>query len=263
MTASKGKKHMSEQAIAANQQNAQKSTGPKTPEGKEKSKYNAFKFGLYCSDPLIPGESREEYQAFHESMFHTLGPQNPLQWFYFDQITSQMWTLQRLVGTEANIEVYAAFQEDHTGQLDKVTKIQLRKLNVLNKLLTQLRATRDRGFIASQLDALLTLAQAPRVEAPETDSPQEEAYQVLTQILPSDPESAVMEVDYVVDGITVAPGRFLKNPHDFKTSGFAKQVDHMLGLLEMPNPTVFDIVRTRLRNLPRNITPQGPQANAS
>jgi len=61
---------VSDQKIAANRANAEKSTGPRTPEGKERSRINAFK---YCSIRLlgaaefktvrmIPGEAEKLYQ---------------------------------------------------------------------------------------------------------------------------------------------------------------------------------------------------------
>jgi hypothetical protein len=41
---------------AANRRNAQKSTGPKTPEGKAAVRLNAMKHGLLSKDVLLPGE---------------------------------------------------------------------------------------------------------------------------------------------------------------------------------------------------------------
>jgi hypothetical protein len=45
-----------EAQIKANQQNAQKSTGPRTAEGKAAVSRNAVKHGLFASDPVILGE---------------------------------------------------------------------------------------------------------------------------------------------------------------------------------------------------------------
>jgi hypothetical protein len=44
----------SEARVKANQQNALKSTGPKTPEGKEHSRANAYKHGLTGSGTVLP-----------------------------------------------------------------------------------------------------------------------------------------------------------------------------------------------------------------
>jgi hypothetical protein len=42
----------------ANRRNAQKSTGPKTPEGKDAVRLNALKHGLLCREVLLPGEDK-------------------------------------------------------------------------------------------------------------------------------------------------------------------------------------------------------------
>lgn len=42
-----GNKMMSPAQVAANRRNAQKSTGPKTPEGRAVSKMNALKHGIF------------------------------------------------------------------------------------------------------------------------------------------------------------------------------------------------------------------------
>ncbi|MGA2738055.1 MAG: hypothetical protein ABSG65_11470 [Bryobacteraceae bacterium] len=46
----------------ANQQNAQQSTGPKTPEGKAAVPLNALKYGLRARDLLLPRDDPEEWQ---------------------------------------------------------------------------------------------------------------------------------------------------------------------------------------------------------
>jgi hypothetical protein len=53
---------MSTQAqIKANRQNAQKSTGPKTDEGKAAASQNAVKHGLFA-ESVIKGENEAEYE---------------------------------------------------------------------------------------------------------------------------------------------------------------------------------------------------------
>jgi hypothetical protein len=49
--------------IAANQQNSQKSTGPKSPEGKAKSCLNHLSHGLTSSATIVPGEDPEEFKS--------------------------------------------------------------------------------------------------------------------------------------------------------------------------------------------------------
>ena len=44
----------------ANQKNARKSTGPKTPAGKARVSQNALTHGIYAAIPLLPGEDQDK-----------------------------------------------------------------------------------------------------------------------------------------------------------------------------------------------------------
>ena len=48
--------------IAANQANAQSSTGPKSEDGKNRSSLNALKTGLTGRTVLMPGDDAKAYQ---------------------------------------------------------------------------------------------------------------------------------------------------------------------------------------------------------
>src|SRR5277367_597468 len=62
-TTSSGEKQMSSAAqIAANQANAQLSSGPKTPEGKAKSSRNALKTGLTGRTIMLAKDQAEIYE---------------------------------------------------------------------------------------------------------------------------------------------------------------------------------------------------------
>jgi len=61
--------------IEANRRNARRSTGPKTPGGKDRSARNALKQGLRSSLAVIPGESPEDYEA--RRALHQRSPRIP------------------------------------------------------------------------------------------------------------------------------------------------------------------------------------------
>ena len=54
--------------IEANRLNAQKSTGPRTPEGKEKASRNAVKHGLLAGQMVIHGEDPREYDSYRAEL---------------------------------------------------------------------------------------------------------------------------------------------------------------------------------------------------
>ena len=47
----------------ANRSNAQKSTGPRTPEGKETASQNALKHGLFAREGAIRGEDEDDLRC--------------------------------------------------------------------------------------------------------------------------------------------------------------------------------------------------------
>ena len=56
--------------------NALKSTGPKTPQGKQASSLNASTHGAYARSIVLPGESVDDYEAMVEAHFHQYSPDN-------------------------------------------------------------------------------------------------------------------------------------------------------------------------------------------
>jgi hypothetical protein len=74
---------VSEARIAANQRNAALSTGPKTPQGKERSRVNALKHGL-CSSILVT-EDVFLVQQRATDFFNTLKPRNEFHCWLVDK----------------------------------------------------------------------------------------------------------------------------------------------------------------------------------
>jgi hypothetical protein len=76
--------NVSEAKLAANRSNAQKSTGPRTQEGKDRSRANALKHGL-CASACVP-EDIESFQRRSSEFFDTLKPQNEIHTWMVDQV---------------------------------------------------------------------------------------------------------------------------------------------------------------------------------
>ena len=77
-----------------------RSTGPRTPEGKARSSMNALKHGLAARTPLIPGEDEEEFKQFVWEVVEDLGPQGPVQAELAQRVAALMWKRRRLTGAE-------------------------------------------------------------------------------------------------------------------------------------------------------------------
>jgi hypothetical protein len=95
----------SQKQIAANQANARKSTGPKTPEGRAISKMNALKNGIFSKEALVRGmnlkENRRELAALHERFRQEYHPVGPVEEMLVDQIVAAQWRLRRVLRAES------------------------------------------------------------------------------------------------------------------------------------------------------------------
>jgi hypothetical protein len=93
----------SDKQIDANRKNALKSTGPKTPEGKDAVRLNALKHGLLSKETLLPGEGEEALRELGQNLRAELQPAGELENLLVDRIISAYWRLRRLGRVEAGI----------------------------------------------------------------------------------------------------------------------------------------------------------------
>ncbi len=94
----------SQKQIEANHQNAQKSTGPKTEEGKAIAKFNAIKHGILSEAVLITkggGQERKEiYLAFHNGLRDYFKPDGVMEEVLVEQIVVTLWRKRRVLRFE-------------------------------------------------------------------------------------------------------------------------------------------------------------------
>jgi hypothetical protein len=84
-----------EAQIEANRANAQKSTGPRTPEGKEKAAQNSLKHGLLAKEAVVVGEEPEEFGLFRDEIGRELAPVGIVESRLVARIAGLLWRLQR------------------------------------------------------------------------------------------------------------------------------------------------------------------------
>lgn len=91
----------SEKQVIANQNNAQKSTGPLSEEGKTSVAKNALKHGILSTKVPIDEEERSEYNLFAAQLSVVLMPTDEVQMLLADRIISSAWRLRRIIHVEA------------------------------------------------------------------------------------------------------------------------------------------------------------------
>lgn len=93
----------SEAQMAANQANAQLSTGPTSTDGKARVSRNALKTGLTGHTVLLPTDDAEQYAALIESFRSDYNPKGDAETRLVQSIADTTWRLQRIPGLEAGI----------------------------------------------------------------------------------------------------------------------------------------------------------------
>src|SRR5215203_6843864 len=101
----------SDKQAQANRQNALKSTGPKTPEGKARVSKNALKHGLLSQDVLVPGEHGAALEELGENLRAELEPAGALENLFVEQVIAAYWRLRRLGRVEAGIFAWQLYGE--------------------------------------------------------------------------------------------------------------------------------------------------------
>jgi hypothetical protein len=91
--------------LEANRRNAQKSTGPRTPEGRAVSRMNAVKHGVFSKEALVRGlnfkENSRELAAMSERFRRELNPIGPVEEMLVDQMVTLQWRLRRVLRAES------------------------------------------------------------------------------------------------------------------------------------------------------------------
>jgi hypothetical protein len=81
--------------IRANRSNAQKSTGPRTAEGKAAASQNAAKHGLLAEQVVIKGEDPAEFEGYRDRMLEELAPVGAVETMLAERAVGLAWRLRR------------------------------------------------------------------------------------------------------------------------------------------------------------------------
>ena len=109
--------------LEANRHNALKSTGPKTEDGKERTRRNALRHGLTAETVIEPLESRDAYRAFEAAILSEYLPQTPVEQELVRRLVSLFWRLRRATSIETGLlrmqsEILQAFRSSRQKQAE-------------------------------------------------------------------------------------------------------------------------------------------------
>lgn len=92
----------SEAQVKANRENAKKSTGPRTAQGKAVVALNAVRHGLLSSLPVLPGvEDPEDWQEHRQAVLSDLAPVGYLEVSLAERVALAIWRMGRAARWES------------------------------------------------------------------------------------------------------------------------------------------------------------------
>ncbi len=155
-----------EAQIAANQKNAQLSSGPVSPEGKNRSSHNAVKTGLTGQTVLLPSDNVEAYQAHIARLEKQFNPATDEERTLVQAVADIEWRLLRIPSLEAGIlavgrrklaDLYANEEDPavRASFIEAEVQIAYRK-DLSNIALQETRLRRHREVDAEKLNSVQT-----------------------------------------------------------------------------------------------------------
>ncbi len=106
---------ISEKQLAANRRNAQRSTGPRTEEGKKVAALNARRHHLTGQVTTMTEADRIMHDAFSASIVDNLAPEGAMETQLAQRIATDSWRLNRLSAVEDNL-----FALGHNSKSDDI-----------------------------------------------------------------------------------------------------------------------------------------------
>ena len=112
----------SKKQVKANRKNAQKSTGPKTDEGKAAVSKNAVKHGLFAEEAVVTGENPADYEAYLDNFLTEMKPVGAVENMLAERFVSLAWRLMRAQRMQ-NQAIENFIEKEVTNPLPRRTRV--------------------------------------------------------------------------------------------------------------------------------------------
>jgi hypothetical protein len=114
--------------IEANRRNALKSSGPTSPEGKQRSRCNAVRHGLTAETVIGALKDAEDYKAFEAAITADYDAQSAVERELVLRLASLLWRLRRATTMETGL---FEIQAEHLREFGRTRNVQSEQGNVV------------------------------------------------------------------------------------------------------------------------------------
>ena len=126
--------------IEANRRNAQLSTGPKTDEGKRRSRYNALRHGLTAETVIDVLEDAEDYAAFEMAVTADYDAQSAVERELVLRLASLLWRLRRATSIESGL---FEIQAKHLLQFRQRRRAHQKRQTIIDRMYRNVAVAED------------------------------------------------------------------------------------------------------------------------
>ena len=157
-------------------------TGPRSREGKQRSKHNATKHGIFSNVTVLPGESAREYRLLLEALKNELTPEGKLEEFLVEKLAHIIWRQRRYLLFE-NTEISRGnnlFADAEHKRQNKIARYKLldQQLRWLRMLQRSIKA-----FGLDSEEARYALFEIFHIDEPNNDPVMREVYAKWEELL--------------------------------------------------------------------------------
>ena len=153
--------------LAANRDNARKSTGPRSKAGKSRSRRNAWKHGLTAKEIISPRESSRKFHGLRAELWEQIQPAAGLESLLFDRLTAYAWRMRRVPGLEAQCFVGGnTINYSNSPYFATLARHEIALLNAFDRTLEQLLVLQDRRRAREREAAVELIAPPANDDAP-------------------------------------------------------------------------------------------------
>jgi hypothetical protein len=122
--------------IEANRRNALSSTGPKTENGKRRSRHNAVRHGLTAETVVVALEDIEDYQAFEAAVIADYDARTAVERELVLRLASLLWRIRRATAIETDLlQIQAEILHDRRYALETGSGAEKKVYGIFNRSL--------------------------------------------------------------------------------------------------------------------------------
>ena len=118
----------------ANRRNALRSTGPRTEEGKRRSRQNAVRHGLTAETVVIALEDIQDYQAFEAAVIADYDARTAVERELVLRLASLLWRIRRATAIETDLlQIQAEILDDGRRKIETANEAEQKLHSVVNR----------------------------------------------------------------------------------------------------------------------------------